>query len=254
MTDNVQAARPQSSSQRPDAPTTSSRFESMEIEDEQKEPPQTHSDRSAYLIALTGVIIMVSYTWFLVLASDPLSKGAFAFHPPLQILAIAFFSYGILTLQPTSLAQPEAKAKGFSRHQLLMFFFGFPCIACGTFAIWYAHGHGTGHAHHAKTWHGTFGITALSWMGFQIIFGAGSVWFGGRLFGENPKRMYKYHRVSGYLLMVLFLVVIHMGGAWSDFSLNNGSVLMRFIAYLVSPVLIITGIASRIRFDKMPIF
>lgn len=91
-------------------------------------------------------------------------------------------------------------------------------------------------------------------MTIQIILGAGSIWFGGRLFGENPKRMYKYHRVSGYALMILFLVVIHLGGAWSDFSLNNGNTLSRFVAYLVSPVLVITGIATRIRFDKMPIF
>jgi cytochrome b-561 domain containing protein 2 len=61
---------------------------------------------------------------------------------------------GILTLQPTSLAQPKAKAKAFSRHHFIMFSLGFPSIVFGTFAIWYAHSHGSAHGHHAKSWHG----------------------------------------------------------------------------------------------------
>lgn len=102
-------------------------------------------------------------------------------------------------------------------------------------------------------------------MGVQIILGGGSVWFGGQLFGTDPKRMYKYHRsepfsqkgkrrvahahvrASGYFLMILFLLVVHLGGAWSNFSLRNGSTLLRYIAYLLSPLVIVAGVGSRIR-------
>jgi cytochrome b-561 domain-containing protein 2 len=33
-------------------------------------------------------------------------------------------------------------------------------------------------------------------MFIQIVIGAGSVWFKGRLFGSNPKAVYKYHRFA----------------------------------------------------------
>jgi len=226
----------------------------MDLEGEEGPVPQAPGDRMALKLGLAGVAIMVIFTWVLVLTNNPLSKGAFAFHPPLQALAIGLFACGILTLQPTSLAQPKAKARGFARHQLIMFYLAFPSIVAGTFAIWYAHHFGSSHHHHAKSWHGILGIAALSWMAVQIILGAGSVWFGGRLFGNEPKRIYKYHRASGYLLMILFLVIIHLGGAWSNFAIEGSNPVFRFTAYLVAPVLIITGVATRIRFDKMPIF
>jgi len=229
-------------------------LEPMDLEGDEGPVQQTQSERRAFKLALVAVVLMVVSTWYLVLANDPLSKGAFAFHPPLQILAIGFFTCGILTLQPTSLAQPKAKAKGFSRHQLIMFYLGFPSIVAGTFAIWYAHHFGSSHHHHAKSWHGILGIAALSRMAVQIILGGGSVWFGGRLFGSDPKRIYKYHRASGYLLMILFLIVIHLGGAWSNFAIEGSNSIFRFTAYLMAPVLIITGVTTRIRFDKMPIF
>jgi len=228
-------------------------LEPMDLENEEGPVEQTPGERRAFTIALAGVLLMVISTWFLVFANDPASKGAFAFHPPLQSLAIGLFSCGILTLQPTSLAQPKAKARGFSRHQAVMLYLGVPSIVGGTFAIWYAHAFSSSHHHHAKSWHGILGISALTWMAVQIILGAGSVWFGGRLFGNDPKRMYKYHRVSGYLLMILFLIVAHLGGAWSNFAIEGSNPLFRFTGYLVGPALIIIGIATRIRFDKMPI-
>lgn len=43
----------------------------------------------------------------------------------------------------------------------------------------------------------------------QVFVGAGSVWFEGNLFGGGlkAKSLWKYHRVSGYLLFPLFLLV-----------------------------------------------
>jgi len=91
-------------------------------------------------------------------------------------------------------------------------------------------------------------------MVFQILVGGGSVWFGGRLLGRNPKAVYKYHRVSGYPLLILLLVVVHLGGAWSNFAINNMNVIMRFLVFMVCPVLVGIGIGTRIRFNKMPTF
>jgi len=52
---------------------------------------------------------------------------------------------------------------------------------------------------------------------------------------------------SGYLLVILFLLVIHLGGAWSNFAIEGSNSLFRFLAYVIGPALIFTGIASRIR-------
>lgn len=42
----------------------------------------------------------------------------------------------------------------------------------------------------------TLGIVAVAWLVIQVVVGGGSVWFGGRLFGGNPKAklVWKYHR------------------------------------------------------------
>lgn len=227
-------------------------LQKMGFEDSGKSSARSAGDRMGILIALIGLAIMLIYTWILILANNPFSLGYFAFHPPLQILAIACFGYGILTLQPTTLAQPKAKAQGFARHQLFMFCLGFPFITIGSLAILYnkkVKGYG-----HFESWHGALGITALVWMLLQIAIGGGSVWFGGRLFGRNPKSVYKYHRASGYPLLVLLLLVVHLGGAWSGFALNNMSIISRFVVFLVAPAMVAFGIGSRIRFDKMPIF
>ena len=38
----------------------------------------------------------------------------------------------------------------------------------------------------------------MAWLVIQVIAGGGSVWFGGRLFGGNPKAklVWKYHRYA----------------------------------------------------------
>jgi hypothetical protein len=47
-------------------------------------------------------------------------------------------------------------------------------------------------------WHviQTFGLIAIIWIVLQVSIGAGSVWFGGAIFGggDKAKLVYKYHR------------------------------------------------------------
>ncbi|KAJ3512530.1 hypothetical protein NMY22_g15307 [Coprinellus aureogranulatus] len=101
---------------------------------------------------------------------------------------------GIYTLQPTSFANPQAKAAGLTRHQIAIFCVGFPALLMGTWSIW--HNKSVHDKPHITTWHGTFGITCIAWMLFQVFLGAGSVWWGGALFGGGMKAkgVWKYHR------------------------------------------------------------
>lgn len=76
---------------------------------------------------------------------------------PLTVTRVAS---GILTLQPTS--QPKTKAAGLTRHQLIMLALAVPCIAVGTFLIIF--NKVTHDAPHFTSWHGTFGIIAITWL------------------------------------------------------------------------------------------
>ncbi|KAF9452841.1 hypothetical protein P691DRAFT_793915 [Macrolepiota fuliginosa MF-IS2] len=198
-------------------------------------------DRWASRAALT---LAVS-TWLAILFNNPISFGWFAFHPTLQTLALTCFTYGVLTLQPTS--QPKSKAAGFRRHQTAILYIGVPTITLGTLAVWY--NKWLRDAAHFKTWHGTFGLICMLWLLAQIFVGAGSVWNGGALFGGGmkAKALWKYHRMSGYILFPLMLFTAHLGGGWSNWGENNTNSFVRFVAYTLAPALILTGIYARVR-------
>ncbi|OSD01668.1 hypothetical protein PYCCODRAFT_1412440 [Trametes coccinea BRFM310] len=233
------------------APT--SRDPSIMGYDEQFVKPEgRRGDIPALWAALISTAVFLVSSWAITLANKPTSLGLFFFHPLLQSLAVSMFTYGILTLQPTS--QAKTKAAGLTRHQLAILALGVPAITLGTVAIVYRK-----YLHesaHFTTWHGTIGIVSVAWMVVQIILGAGSVWFGGRLFGGNPKAklVWKYHRLSGYLLFPLFLLAAHLGGAWSNWSTGNSPYVVRLLAYTISPIVTFAAILVRMRTSKMQFF
>ncbi|KAH9946249.1 uncharacterized protein BXZ73DRAFT_95751 [Epithele typhae] len=204
-----------------------------------------------YFIQVSAGVFFVS-TWVITLTNNPTSLGLFFFHPLLQSLAISVFTYGILTLQPTS--QAKTKAAGLTRHQLAMAAFGVPAIALGALAIiWNKNLH---ESPHFTTWHGTLGITSIVWLVAQVAVGGGSVWFGGRLFGggSKAKQFWKYHRLSGYVLFPLFLLTAHLGGAWSAWTTTHSSVVVRVLAYWISPIILLAAVLVRLRTSKMQFF
>ncbi|KAF4614461.1 hypothetical protein D9613_002883 [Agrocybe pediades] len=199
--------------------------------------------------ALTAASAVMAVTWTAVLMNGPLSVGWFAFHPPLQTLAMLLFTFGIITLQPTN--QPKTKAAGLVRHQMAVFIAGFPLITLGTMAVSY--NKWLRDADHFTTWHGTFGIICMLWLLFQVFLGAGSVWFDGALFGGGmkAKMLWKYHRLSGYILFPLLLFTVHLGGAWSSWGSKHIIWIIRFSTYTIAPLAILVGVYRRIRTSKM---
>ncbi|KAJ6618316.1 hypothetical protein B0H10DRAFT_2377844 [Mycena sp. CBHHK59/15] len=196
-------------------------------------------------IALHLALVFMAVTWVTVLVNDPVTVGWFAFHPLLQSLSIVLFTYGILTLQPTS--QPKTKAAGLARHQYAMLLVAFPSIFFGTFAVMYnkwLHG-----KDHFVSWHGTFGIICMGWILVQILLGGGSVWF-----GAKAKAIWKYHRVSGYVLFMLLILTANLGGQWSGWSNRYVPVGLRIIAYTVAPLACLFAIYARVRLSKMKFF
>ncbi|KAI0080601.1 hypothetical protein K474DRAFT_1589520, partial [Panus rudis PR-1116 ss-1] len=188
-------------------------------------------------------------TWLIALL-HPSSYGLFTWHPLLQSLAIGSFTYGILTLQPTS--RPKTKAAGLLRHQLAMIVLGFPMIILGTSAIYYNKVRG-GHPHFT-TWHGFFGIVTVCLSVVQVILGGGSVWFDGKLFGGNPraKLIWKYHRALGYVVFPLYLLSAYLGGAWSNWASKYSIFVVRLVAYWIAPFVLLVAIFARVRLVSLP--
>lgn len=86
------------------------------------------------------------------------------------------------------------------------------------------------------------------------MIGAGSVWFGGAAFGggHRAKLVWKYHRLSGYLLLLFLLTTVHLGGAWSTWMSENTAFVVRLVAYTLAPVGIFASVYSRIRCVDLP--
>lgn len=212
----------------------------------------TKRDKSAGYIALAGILVFVLTTWVIIFTNDPMSLGWFTFHPILQTSALACFTYGILTLQPTS--QAATKAAGLRRHQTAMIGVGIPCILVGTADMIYTKGHHGGT--HFATWHGIFGILVIACLIIQASVGAGSVWFGGIAFGGGmkAKAVWKYHRVSGYTVFTLALFTACLAGNWSSWVIGHSAGWLRFVGYTIAPLLVLGGVYTRIRPSKMKFF
>ncbi|TFY68238.1 hypothetical protein EVG20_g3639 [Dentipellis fragilis] len=223
----------------------------MGQEERYLKPEGRTGDSVALYTAITSAGVLFLFTWIIVLNNDPMSMGWFALHPTLQTLAILSFVVGILTLQPTS--QPKTKAAGLQRHQLAMII-GLPSVTVGTLSIvWNKLLH---ESKHFTTWHGIFGIISLAWLVAQFALGAGSVWFDGALFGGGlkAKQLWKYHRLSGYVLLPLVLITTNFGGAWSNWAVGHSAYGVRFIAFTLAPLVLLASLYIRIRPSKMKFF
>jgi len=205
-------------------------------------------DGACSVLILFSLALIVLTSWATIIWGGFLSQGLFAYHPTFQTLAVALFGVGIMTLQPT--AHPKTKARGLSRHQLMIACLGLPCLVIGTGAMIY--NKEVFNRPHFTSWHARLALVALGWLIVQAFIGAGSVWFGGALFGggAEAKRVWKYHRVSGYVLFPLFMLVINLGAAWGAFV----SLPLRILVYTVAPIVAVVALWARARVSKMRIF
>lgn len=89
----------------------------------------------------------------------------------------------------------------------------------------------------------------MIWILIQIGVGGGSVWFGGVAFGGGMKAklVWRYHRVSGYILCGLLLLTVNLGGSsgWANKYIDAW--IVRFFAYTLAPLMTFVAIATRTR-------
>lgn len=80
----------------------------------------------------------------------------------------------------------------------------------------------------------------------QALIGGFAHYFSSSM-GIKATRYYKYHRLSGYILLPLILVVAHLGGSWSDWMVGHSSLTLRIAAFDVGLALVAMGVVMRIR-------
>ncbi|GAA6007951.1 hypothetical protein JCM11491_006553 [Sporobolomyces phaffii] len=168
------------------------------------------------VLAQVGLLLSHVVLWN-VIRENP--AGLFTYHPVFQSLAVLIFIEGIILLQP----QPSNLAVKKTGQKLHQAFQGVATllIIAGSVAILYKKA--SSNAPHFTTWHAKIGLITLCLILSQALFGAVAVFTPSLVGGPGKaKALYKYHRLSGYLGLILLLATPVLA-LWSDWVVNNSS-------------------------------
>merc|ERR1712070_622217 len=173
------------------------------------------------VVAQAGAWMLAAIVWGSVFSHDLI---LFSVHPLLNSAAVLFFVQGILILQPTHTA--AQKKQGTYTHAALNDVAVLAAVA-GLVVIEYNkidHG-GT----HFESPHAILGLVTYILIALQAIVGI-TQYFTPGLYGgvDNAKALYKYHRVGGYITLLL----------------------MQLWAVVVASVIIVVGVGARIKRSK----
>lgn len=188
-----------------------------------------------------GIVLLTILVWVSVFTKPVI---LFSGHPLAQSLGILTLVQSVLSLQPTHTA--EQKRLGQRVHatlNLLAFLF----LAAGVFIIEYNKLVNNGVHFHSV--HGYLGVITSIILAVQYLVGF-TIWATPVLYGgiDNAKAMYKYHRWSGYFILVLLLVTV-CSATQTDY--NENVLKMKLWSTILLSVLILVGIFPRIQKRKL---
>ncbi|KAB8346203.1 hypothetical protein FH972_023248 [Carpinus fangiana] len=191
-------------------------------------------------IAQFGILILLGIVWGAVF-THPLIF--FSPHPLLNSAGIFLAVESILIVQPT--VTQTQKVQSTYVHSALNNL-GFLSMLAGLVIILYnkiAH-NGT----HFESPHAILGLITYILMGLQVVIG-GSAFFLPQLYGSvaRAKALYKYHRLSGYLLLVMYFVTV-AAATRTDYSVNVLD--MQLWAVIATSVITLVGVLPRVRKSK----
>ncbi|KAI6857778.1 hypothetical protein KC343_g10458 [Hortaea werneckii] len=192
------------------------------------------------VVAQAGAWILAAIVWGSVFSHDLI---LFSVHPLLNSAAVLFFVQGILILQPTHTA--AQKKQGTYTHAALNDVAVLAAVA-GLVIIEYNkidHG-GT----HFESPHAILGLVTYILIALQAIVGI-TQYFTPGLYGgvDNAKALYKYHRVGGYITLLLMLATVC---AATQTTFNTNVLQMQLWAVVVASVIIVVGVGARIKRSK----
>jgi Eukaryotic cytochrome b561 len=184
---------------------------------------------------------LTALIWAGIFLHPPLSL--FSAHPLLNSSAILFLTESILILQPTHTAAQK-------RHGTLVHFFtnmvAFDLLIAAFVIIEYNKFNHD--AVHFDSVHGKLGLTTYILLLIQSTVGF-TQYFVPQLYRgvNNAKSIYKWHRLSGYVILVMMLATV-CAATQTD---TGGIILdIKLWAVLVSSVLILIGVLPRIKKQK----
>ncbi|KAK5051960.1 hypothetical protein LTR84_002764 [Exophiala bonariae] len=193
------------------------------------------------VLAQAGIWILTALVWASVFQANFIF---FSYHPLLNSAAVLLLVQGTLVLQPT--AAQKDKINGTYVHSILNTL-GVAALIAGLVVI------EMNKASHPETrfqsTHGKVALVAYILIFVQWLFGLAQFFLPNLIFGsvDKAKSFYKYHRASGYVLTVLFLVVI---GLATDTGFNHNALHIKPWAVVVSSLLVLVGLIPRIKKRK----
>ncbi|KAF7551055.1 hypothetical protein G7Z17_g5285 [Cylindrodendrum hubeiense] len=193
------------------------------------------------ILAQLGIVLLVILIWASVL-TKPLIL--FSGHPLAQSLAVLTLAQSILTLQPTHTA--EQKRIGQRIHASLNLI-AFLLLVTGVGIIEYNKIANNGAHFHSL--HGYLGVISSIVLLLQYLVGF-TMWATPALYGgeHNAKSIWKYHRYSGYFVLVLLLVTV-VSAVDTDY--NKNVLKLKLWATLLLSLLVLVGIIPRIQKQKL---
>lgn len=194
------------------------------------------------VIAQAGAILLVASVWAAVFLHQPLIL--FSVHPLAQSFGLLALIQSILIVQPT--VTPEQKKVGQKLHASLNLV-ALASFIAGVGSIEYNKISNGGA--HFKSVHAYIGIAASVWQVLQYLVGF-TMYGVPQLYGgeAKAKAIWKYHRISGYALLLLYLAAV-ASATKTDYNVNVLG--LKLWAMVVITLLIAVGIYPRIKKQKL---
>ncbi|RDL41288.1 Uncharacterized protein BP5553_01267 [Venustampulla echinocandica] len=193
------------------------------------------------VIAQAGIILLVASVWANVFLHRLI---LFSAHPLLNSAGLLAITQSILVLQPTHTAQQ--KRQGTITHFTINNL-SIDALVAGLVIIEYnkiSQGFS-----HFKSAHAILGLITYVLLAVQAFVGA-TAYFVPQLYGsvDKGKSLYKWHRATGYLILVMMLATM-CAATQTDY--NQTTLGIKLWAVLVSSILILIGVLPRIKKQKL---
>ncbi|KAK8205825.1 eukaryotic cytochrome b561-domain-containing protein [Phyllosticta capitalensis] len=192
-------------------------------------------------VAQAGIWILTAIVWSAIFSHDLI---LFSAHPLLNSAGILLLTQGILILQPTHTAQQKRHGTyvhfGFNQLGVIALIAGLIVIEINK---------ARGGLDHFESTHAVLGIITYVLIIIQAIVGF-TQYFTPGLWGsvDSAKKIYKYHRMSGYLVLVLALATV---AAATQTGYNLFVLHIQLWAVLVAAILTLIGVFPRIKKQKL---
>jgi len=194
-------------------------------------------------IAQIGGVALVVGIWVSVF-SNPLLL--FSAHPLLNSVGVALLLESALLLQPTH--TQKQKRYGAIVHSALN---GTAFVLMYAALIVIILSKVQHHGYHFESAHAKLGLITYILLFIQATVGMVQFYFPGLLGGvDNAKAIYKYHRISGYLIFV-FIIATAISVTYTPYVANVLKLSTSFVA--ATSALVLIGVLPRVKLHKLGI-